>query len=79
MWRYNFVYPHVGWLGWIGPAFMGLLWVAIIVGIVFLIIGVVRDRRGRRSGDKALDILRERYARGEIAKEEFQDKMRELR
>ena len=79
MGRYGYGSFGGHWMGWIGPAFMGLVWIAIIVGMVFFIIHIVRENRGRRGGDAALQILRERYARGEISKEEFQEKMRELR
>lgn len=60
---------------------MLLFWILIIVAIVILVRGT-----GRRSGgdiprppDKsAMDILRERYARGEINKTEFEEKRRDL-
>jgi len=60
---------------------MGLLmlvfWGLIIAGIVLAIRWLVRQ--GREPGSsRALDILRERYARGEINKEEFEAKRRDL-
>jgi putative membrane protein len=61
----------------------GLLWFILVilpmVGILFLIIYVIlREVSPRESEEhnKALEILKERYARGEITQEEFQ-KMRE--
>ena len=52
--------------------FWGLVIVALVVGIRWLM-------RGLRPSpaDRAFDILRERYARGEISKEEFDAKLRE--
>jgi putative membrane protein len=46
----------------------------ILIGFVFL---MVRWLRGPRP-DKALTILRERYARGELSKDEFERMRRDL-
>jgi putative membrane protein len=64
----------------------GLLWFILIilpfVGIVFLILYVlIRETSGRISPsdrDHALEVLRERYARGEIAEEEYRQRKEEL-
>lgn len=63
--------------GWI---FMILWWALIIVGIVALVKWVMSSGAGgRSSGDgRALDILKERYARGEIDQEEYDKKRRDL-
>jgi len=53
--------------------FWGLLIVALVLGIRWL----VKQGREPRT-DSALEILRQRYARGEINKEEFETKKREL-
>ena len=59
----------------------------IVVGLVFwgfLAAGLVAaawwfTRRWRASGrDSALDILRERYAKGDITREEFEERRRHL-
>jgi putative membrane protein len=68
------------WGGW-GLAMMIMmlvLWAAVIVGIV-LAIRWLGGQGGRVTSDRAVDILRERYARGEIDKEEFETKRRDLR
>lgn len=72
-----------GWAGGGGFAMIGMLlwWVLIIVGIVLLlkgIFGTSLGRGGHRSRDRSLDVLRERYARGEIDKKEFDDRKRDL-
>jgi len=71
-----------GGMGWVGIILMVAFWVAVIVGIVFLIRWVVVSTSGGshpgKSEDSALDILRKRYARGEINKEEFEEKKRDL-
>jgi putative membrane protein len=49
----------------------------VIAGLVLGIRWLVTQGRESRS-DTALDILRQRYARGEINKEEFDTKRRDL-
>jgi len=65
-----------GW-GW----GMGLWW---LIGPVLLILAVVaiwrllQSPRSSRAEDSALEILRQRFARGEIDKNEFEEKKRDL-
>jgi putative membrane protein len=75
----------MGWgygMGWFGMILMGLFWIAIIVGIIFLIrwLFVSAGTKSYRadSEDSALEILKKRYARGEINKEEFEQKKKDL-
>ena len=59
---------------------MILVWAAII----FFIVWIVREINGRNNSDKArhgksaLEILEERYAKGEIEKKEFEEKKKDL-
>lgn len=68
-----------GW-GMLGAVHMILWWVLIVLGIVvlgkWLFAGKGNDGRG--GGARALDILKERYAKGEIGKDEFEQKKRDL-
>lgn len=57
--------------------FMTVFWVLVIAGLVLGIRWLVTQGREPRS-DTALEILRQRYARGEINKEEFDVKRRDL-
>lgn len=80
MW--NFGNNQMWGLGWFGLIFMVLLWVLIIAGIIALIkwlSGLSGESYGARTrGKSPLEILKERYARGEINKEEFESKKKDI-
>ena len=68
-----------GGFWWIMPIIMIVFWGLVIWGIVILV------RRGSRSSccsyehpDSAIDILKRRYASGDITKEEFEEKKRAI-
>jgi putative membrane protein len=63
---------HVGMM-----LMMLVFWGVVIAGIVLAIRWLTRQGREPRT-DTALDILRQRYARGDISKEEFEAKKRDL-
>lgn len=69
------------WMGgaWgIGMMFMMLLfWGLVIAGIVLGIRWLANQAKDSRT-DSALEILRQRYARGEIDKNEFEARKRDL-
>lgn len=68
--------------GWLGSIIMIAFWAAVIVGIVLLIRWLVQSTgagsHGARSEESALEILKKRYARGEIDKKEFEQKKKDL-
>lgn len=67
-----------GWGMGFGPLLMLLFWVLVIVGIVALFRSL---HSGPGPGPRAktpAEIVQERYARGEINREEFEQKMRDL-
>jgi putative membrane protein len=75
----------MGWgygMGWFWTIIMVVFWIAVIVGIIFLIkwlvISTGAGGRAARLEDSALEILKRRYARGEINKEEFEEKKKDL-
>jgi len=60
------------WHGFLGLVFMIVFWVAVVYLTVHLIQN--GSNWNRRDGEgKALEILKERYAKGEISKEEFEE------
>ena len=68
-----------GWMGF-GWIVMILFWVLVIVGAIALVRWF--GMRDRGSGDTSrrtpLEILQERYARGEIERDEYEQKRRDL-
>ena len=71
---------HPMWGVWgIGMIVMMLVfWAVVIVGMVLGIRWLVSQGRDGRPPDPALDILRQRYARGEIDRQEFEARKRDL-
>jgi putative membrane protein len=55
-----------------GGIFMLFFWGLIIVGIVYLVQAAVKKQGKSGQEEAPLDILKKRYAKGEISKEEFQ-------
>ena len=68
-----------GW-GWgmmgMGLLFMVLFWALVILGIVALIKGL-RGSSGSVT-NRSFDILKERYARGDITREQFEQMKRDI-
>ena len=53
-------------------------WVLVILVVAALVALRSRDRREPPPGDPALNIVRERFARGELTREQYQTLVREL-
>lgn len=84
-WHENYM-PHYGphWMGWSGMGWLGLamhvlFWIVVICLIIFIARWLMRTMGTcGRATETALDILKKRYARGEIGKEEFDAKKKDL-
>ena len=78
--------PHMGAWGWDGTIFgpiMGIVFIAVMVVAVVLLVrwlgGLGHGGALHSSPGKApLDILKQRFAKGEINKEEFEEQRRVL-
>lgn len=79
--------PHMmwdgGWYGMLfGPMMMIVFLAVIVIGVVLLVRWLGGTGHGRAvepsSGKTPLDILKERFARGEIDKEEYEERRRTL-
>ncbi len=73
--------------GWQGMGYMGWGWlflVLVVVGILLLVVALVRGWSGGRGvprttgPSRAREVLDQRYARGEIDTEEYQDRLQQL-
>ncbi|MDP2709263.1 MAG: SHOCT domain-containing protein [bacterium] len=70
-----------GYGEWIGAVIMIVWWLIIVAAIILLVRWVAGQSRGsstRRGEKTAEDILKERYARGDINKEEFEKMKKDL-
>ncbi|MBI2086522.1 SHOCT domain-containing protein [Candidatus Daviesbacteria bacterium] len=61
--------------GWI---FMIIFWILIILGVVALVRYLGNSGKTIRNDKTPLEILQERYAKGEIDKKEFEEKKKDL-
>lgn len=66
------------WMGLIGMLVQVLFWIGIVVLAVRFFGHYSKKHHVGTLHDNALDILRERYARGDIDLEEFQRRRQEL-
>ena len=83
------MHPWGGMMGmsWFGMIFQILFWILLLVLLVVLIRWLLQSPRDREQGggsasggteNRALEILKERYARGEIDREEFEQKKKDV-
>ena len=70
-------YGYADPLGWV---FMLLFWVLLVIAIVVLVrwLGGGRHHGWHEHNRSALDVLKERYAKGEIDRKEFEEKKKDL-
>jgi putative membrane protein len=62
----------------LGGLLMAIFWAVVFVGGGYLIYTFLQNKE-KNTENKAEEILRERFARGEMTKEEFQEKIKYFR
>jgi putative membrane protein len=81
--RYDFGCEE-GWGPMMGPGYGGMfMWMIVLVVLVAVVIywlvrGDKSKTKDQPQGETALDILKKRYARGEITKDEFERMKKDL-
>jgi len=68
-----------GGFGFMG-GFMWIFWIAVIVGLFFLIKWIVQQNKPveQKHDENSSDILKRRYARGEIDRNEYEQKKKDI-
>lgn len=63
-----------------GGGFMWIFWILLIVVLLVVVKAMAGPDRGSNSGqgDTPIEILKKRYAKGEIDEEEFERRRKEL-
>ncbi|WP_082140441.1 SHOCT domain-containing protein [Halomonas sp. PR-M31] len=73
---------HMNGYGWghmlFGGFMMVLFWGGLIALVIWLLRGLGRRDAGVQRQPSALDLLQERYARGEIDEQEYEERKRVL-
>lgn len=59
------------WFGW-------LFWIAVIVLVVILVLKLPASNKNNNSNKTPMDILKRRYAKGEITKEQFEQMKKDI-
>lgn len=57
---------------------MSLWWIFVIAVIVGAVLFFIRQQGNINRDKSAFDILKERYARGELSKQEFEERKRDI-
>lgn len=69
------MYFGYGWGMGFGLIFMVVFWILVILGLI----AIVKYIKGKEhEPESALEILKKRYAKGEISKEEFEEKKKDI-
>ena len=64
--------------GSFGGGFMWLFWIVIIVAFFMLVKGIMAGGSSSSQPESPMEILRKRYAAGEITKEQYESMRKDL-
>ena len=65
-----------------GGGWMMIFWWILIIAVILIVIRVIMKSSMKQTGDQdesALEILKRRYAKGEITKEEYEERKNDLK
>ncbi|MFZ0391539.1 MAG: SHOCT domain-containing protein [Calditrichia bacterium] len=69
-------------MGWGGLWFGWLFWIIIFIVIIWLVVRFAGGSQTRQqppaSGETPLDVLKKRYARGEITREQYEQMRKDI-
>lgn len=91
MWGYDYGYPMMGYgsgngygggFG-VGSVLISIFWVIVLIVVITAVVRWMRGKpvwrcHGHHGESMALDILKERYARGDIDRKEFEEMKKDL-
>ena len=72
-----YYYGNFGF-GFLGFIFHIIGWIILVFIIIAIIKAFKKGKGSRWMSDSAMELLRERYVKGEITKEEFEQKKKDL-
>ncbi len=72
-----YMHEGMGWWAWFGGMWMIVFWAGLIALIVWAITRLTR-RGSSTPKDDALHIARQRYAKGELTKQEYEQIKKDL-
>ena len=61
-----------------GMGLWGLLWMGILIAVPFYLVYSLLNSDGESNDNRPLAVLRERYARGELTDEEYEQRRKQL-
>ncbi len=67
-----------GWGGWAFGGGMMIFWFVLIVGLIVLLVRFLGGTTQQYDGPDAMELLKQRYARGDIDAEEFEERKKRL-
>ncbi|MEW6036621.1 MAG: SHOCT domain-containing protein [Candidatus Micrarchaeota archaeon] len=68
-------YDMMGGYGWLAGL---VFWVLLIIALLLVVVWLYRSVTGRSAGQSAAEILKQRFAKGEISKKEYEEMKKSL-